>query len=284
MAFILSSCDQENKTVIVAGDSWAQFVCVYKSLDTALKKQNINNAKTNSTCPATTRIGMHADNWLSSNYDKATELALLDPTVKVLYLSIGGNDVLSSWNKNLTPQEEDVIFNKIVSDVNKIIEKYAKQRPDVKILLSGYDFPRFTEDNAIEEYKNMYFQMGQPKALEINSAIVKFSNMMADAIKTPNVFYIQHYGLMHYYFGNSGSGLAAGVTSSPDLISSPSNIKQIGGDKNLLTDAKAMMTIDSSGVVLGDAFHLSKTGYSYLADHTVFHYLKNWLEAKENKN
>lgn len=274
LSISLSGCKPEAQTVVVAGDSWGFFVCANKSFVKPFANAGLTTTKVNSTCLVTTRVGMHAEDWLGSNFHKATQTALLDATVKVLYLSLGGNDLMNDWNKNMPATERAATFLTIRNRVQNIIAKYRKQRPDIKILISGYDFPRFTPDHVIPDYKEAFEAMGSPTPFELNGALQEFSASMASLADGSNVFYIQHLGLMHYYFGNRDAGLPAFQTLPPTQISSPDAPTLTGGDLRLQTDPEGMLKVEGLAV---DAFHLSKSGYEKIADHSVQHYLKSWL-------
>ena len=277
----LTSCKQPAQTVVLAGDSWASLLCYHKSFDKAFKEAGIHDASPNSSCVATTMTGVRADDWLGNKFHKATRLALLDPSVKVLFFSIGGNDVLNYWNKNMTAAEENVVLDKVAGDIEAIVKDYQAARPDIKIIISGYDFPRFTDDNPIKEYREGYESMGKPTAYELNTAVLRFSERVSKIADQKSVFYIHHYGLMHYYRGNSEHSLAPGQTLSPEMISSPNDVDRYGGDVNLLADTTSMMQVTINGnVLVNDAFHLSRFGYDKMAEHTVFHYLKDWLKPQ----
>lgn len=274
----LTACKQPENTIVVTGDSWAAFVCQYKSLNNALISAGITNTEQNSTCAATTLVGVRADEWMSNSFHKATRAALLDKSVKALYLSIGGNDVLNYWNKNMTAAEENVVFDKVVRDIDAIVKNYQELRPDIKIIISGYDFPRFVENHPIPEYKEAFEEMGKPTPYELNSAVLRFSDRVSKLADQKSVFYIHHYGLMHYYRGNADVGLAAGRTLSPELISSPDDVNQVGGDVRLQSDSTTMFQVKVEGSApITDAFHLNRFGYGKLAEHTVQHYLKDWF-------
>jgi len=276
ISIAMTSCKEDVKTVVVSGDSWSFFVCVDKSIEASFAKAGLSKARVNSTCTITTRVGKRAENWLGSDFDKATQVALVDARVKVLYLSLGGNDLMNDWNKNMSASERKAVLDTIALRVRAVIEKYQRQRPDIKILLSGYDFPRFIPNHPIKEYKEAFEAMGSPTPAELNSVLLEFSSTMAGLADQRNVFYIQHYGLMHYYYGNREEGLAAFQTLPPEQISSVAHPEQTGGDPNFQSDPSAMLSIaGENGIV--DAFHLSKSGYEKLADHAVFHYLKSWL-------
>jgi lysophospholipase L1-like esterase len=275
---VLASCKQAAQTVVVVGDSWASYICYYKSLDKALNKVGITDAATNSTCAATTLPGVRAAEWLGNSFHKATLVALQDKSVKVLYLSLGGNDILNLWHKDMTVTQENEVFATVSKNIENVIKVYQQARPDIKIILSGYDYPRFTADHPIKSYREAYEDMGKPSPFELNSGIVRFSEYVSKLADQKSVFYIHHYGLMHYYLGNAEKGLAPMKTLSPDQISAPNAVNQLGGDLNLQTDPSGMFSVKVGNLSAADAFHLNHFGYDMLAEHTVFHYLKDWLK------
>lgn len=274
---LVSSCKLTETLVLVTGDSWAALMCLNKSFEDSFKKQKMPDVNVNDTCAFTTRVGMHAENWINSKYDDWTTKELKNPNVKVVYLSMGGNDFLDKWNTSLDSDQENIVFENIRNDISTILEKYTKKRSDIKIILSGYDFPRFTSDNLIKEYRELNEKLGNPTPLQINSAILRFSNIVSTLANGSNVFYIQHYGLMHYYFGNNENGLRSGTTLPPNIISKSDDINNFGGNINLASDASAMLSVKIGNQQAVDAFHLSKKGYGYLADHVVTMYLKPWF-------
>ncbi len=282
MSFLfLASCKQPARTIVVAGDSWAAFTCFYKSLDKALNKVGVMDVASSSTCAVTTRFGIRAENWLTSTHHKATLEALKDKSVKALYLSLGGNDILNYWNKKMNSAEEQVVFDVVTADIEAAINEYRNLRPDIKILLSGYDYPRFIADHPIKEYVEAFEAMGSPTPYELNTAVLRFSDRVAKLADQKSVFYIHHYGLMHFYLGNPEMALEPFETLSPEMISAPQATAQYGGDPNLQTAKAAMFTIKNNAETITDAFHLNRFGYEKLAEHSVHHYLQDWFKAKE---
>ena len=181
----------------------------------------------------------------------------------------------------MTPAQEQVVFDQVIANVQKIIVEYRKVRPDLKILLSGYDFPRFFLNHPIPEYEEAYEEMGRPTPYEINSAVVRFSERISKIADQKTLFYIQHYGLSHYHFGNSDVSLKPQMTLSPELISSPQNVDRRGGVLDYQSDQSVMFRVKIAGKEVIDAFHLNKNGYDKIADHVVYHYLRDWLTLKK---
>ena len=273
----LSSCKNSPKTVLVVGDSWAFLSCLYKSLDQALMKAGVTDAGVNKDCALTSIVGAEVSDWLTTSQHEQTLQALKDPSVKVVYISLGGNDVMNTWNKDMTPLQLDNLVMDLKTNLNKILEIYRTARPDVRFLVSGYDYPRFTLNHPIPEYAEAFANMGFPEPSEINRALIIMSEKFLGLSEASNTAYLHHLGLMHYHFGHIEAGLQPKTTKPPALISKPGEtLNTHGGVSGLSTDASAMETFLDGQVV--DAFHLSKLGYLFMAEHTVEQYLKDWLK------
>ncbi len=273
----LSSCKNNQKTVLVVGDSWAFLSCLYKSLDQALVKAGIVDAGVNKDCALTSIVGAQVSEWLTSTQHEQTLRALKDPSVKVVYISLGGNDVINTWNKNMNPQQLDSLVLDLKTKLSGILDIYRAARPDVRFLISGYDYPRFTPNHSIPEYAEAFEEMGFPEPAEINRALIILSEKFLSLSEVPNTAYLHHLGLMHYHFGHAEAGLLPKTTKVPTLISKPGEtLNTHGGVSGLSTDAPAMETVLGGQIV--DAFHLSKLGYLLMAEHTVEQYLKDWLK------
>jgi lysophospholipase L1-like esterase len=274
----LSSCKTDQKTVLVIGDSWAFLTCLHGSLELAFKKAGLANAAVNSSCKVTSVVGAHARDWLSSPQHDLTLTALKDPSVRVVYVSLGGNDVINLWNKNMSPQQLENLVAQLKAKITEIINVYKGVRPDVQFLVSGYDYPRFTPNHPIPDYAEAFESMGSPMPSEINRALVVLSERFLSLSEIPNTAFVHHLGLMHYHFGHFEAGVLPKTTKIPSRISKPGErLNTYGGITGLSSDTPAMESLIGENIVV-DAFHLSKLGYHYMAEHTVEQYLKDWLK------
>lgn len=264
---------QGGEKLFLFGDSWAFLMCFHHSFDKSFEKFKIE-AET-APCYFSSKPGMRAKKWMGSNTQKyADKLLYKNTESNIIYLSIGGNDFLNYWNKHLTIQEENLIFEEIKSEIEKIIFHILKIKPHAKILLSGYDYARFIENHPIKAYRKAFEQMGKPNAREIHSAIIRFSEKISEVANFNNIFYIQHYGLMNFYDGIPEAHISPFKTLSPELISSPNDPLRTGGDPNFNLAPKSMFHVFK----LTDAFHLSGKGFDKIAEHSTFHYLKSWFK------
>ncbi len=266
--------------VAIAGDSWGLLACIFHSVDRALVSEKMFGVITSLNCPLTTDAGMRAEHWSESDQNKRLLKSLKsNKKIRVLILSLGGNDLIKYWDKSLSRDQEQVLFATIREQISAEIREYKKIRPDLKIVVSGYDYPRFTADNKISAYRKVYKRFGEPTPYELNSMIARFSKEMtklSDGGKS--VAYIHHLGVTEYYRGQSEVGLKPYQTLSPDKISSKDAPARVGGDLRILNGSKSMARIKlASHEFAVDAFHLSPKGYYYTSLHTVRMYLKDWL-------
>ncbi len=267
-----------SEKMLLVGDSWAVLMCLDASFNHAFQKQHVD-ARVDASCLLTAEIGMRAERWMGSSLQKRTDKIMKKyRDVGVVYLSLGGNDFINHWNKNLTSAEEDVEFQKIKQSVKSVIDHIHSILPQAKILLSGYDFGRFVDHHPIKAYQKAFEGMGKPAPQEIHTAILRLSKVLNELRDDQSIFYIQHYGLGHFYVGNKEGGLQPGVTLNPDEISNPRNPNQSGGDPNLLQPPSVMLHI---GRFLVDAFHLSAKSFDRVAEHSVSLYLKYWFQPKQ---
>lgn len=262
--FSLAATAQTEK-ILVAGDSWAVLMCQHNSFGTALGelKQNFTS---DSNCTKASANGAEAKNWLGRSTDKFIRTRLSeDLEIKVLVLSLGGNDLVRNWNKEMSLEQEVIIINKVQKNIETIVYEYQKIRPDIKIVISGYDYPRFEKDHPFPAYAKLFLNMKEPTAFELNSAMIRFSQEINKISDYKNIFYIHHLGLSHYYDGASEDRLPPQQTQHPDLISSLENPDNYGGDPRIMSSVKSLD--NRFGFI--DPYHLSKDGYHRLALHVI---------------
>ena len=261
------------QALLVTGDSWAVFMCYEGSFEASFIKHNVN---ANVICGGASKFGAKASVWSTYPASQKTNGYLKKyPGIKVVYLSIGGNDFFDAWNKDLSATDEETRFKKIVADTKAVINQILTLRPDVKVLLSGYDYGNFKHYSKILKfYTEMYTAMGNPTTAQVQEAVVRLSNMMSTLADNDHVFYIQHYGLSQYYYGNPDYNLKPRHTKSPDEISPPSDPNATGGI--VQEEAPVISLLNILG--LQDAYHPSPFEFYNMAEHNFSHYLKFWLK------
>jgi hypothetical protein len=270
---LISFAVMAKPAIIIAGDSWAMFPCWFKSFQKAFATEHLDVEVKN--CFDTTATNIKAANWLSKKpHQKLLQKLRKYTEVKVVYLSLGGNDLLSAWHTDMSADDEERMMNTVLTDVKNVITAIHEVRPDVKILLSGYDFGRFTsEHQKISVYNQLYEHLGRPTPAELHWGVLRFLPFATSLVNHTDIFYIHHHGLMQYHFGNVDVGLASHQTASPELISPPDNPAAWGGVPEYENGHTAMLRVSG----LRDSYHLSPTGYYYVAKHSMIHYFKKWF-------
>ncbi len=258
---ILSNKDK----ILIVGDSWATFPCLYNSMGKMIDEVNAKITEDNR-CLRTTKLGVEASDWIGSKQDlRVIKFLKKTSRIKYLYLSLGGNDLMGNWNKNFTPQQELKLFADTFDVVQKIINNYLEIRPDIKIVLSGYDFPDFKPNHKIGLYKKIFERMLSPSELRINRALVGFTRFMLPIANGKNIFYIHHLGLSQYYDGVPEKNFPARTTLAPDQISPWNDPSVVGGNVNFPSSDKSMI---NWLFLVRDAFHLNNRMYKNLMIHT----------------
>lgn len=257
--------------VLLAGDSWGGFLCSAEGYPETFKKLRIRNLVQSEDCDQTTDNGIEAREWPGSYSDKEVLKKIKDKysAVKFIHLSLGGNDLIARWTKHVSSDQETEIFENNFQMLNQIVQSYLNANSKLKVIVSGYDFPRFTHNHKIKKYRQILQKMGSPTPEELNSALVRYHTYIDKRFKThaqyqTRVFVIHHLGLGHYYDGIDDAGVPDGQTLHPDQISSMAAPDAAGGDIRYMSNKK-WMTHWIGG--LYDAFHLSNEGYQLLAEH-----------------
>jgi hypothetical protein len=260
--------------ILIAGDSWSFLPCVFSSAQQAFWAKKLNADIVD--CQLTSQAGVRADNFREKYPHKWIKKILKQRNdITAIYFSIGGNDLIRWWDINMTPQDELAYFLSVRDHVAAIIADFHKIRPNVKVLVTGYDYARFKADHPISAYARAYKRMGLPTPAELHSGFKRFSDVMASLKEIPNVYYMHHYGVMHYYHGAPDKGVPPGMTLPPDQISTPIDPTSFGGVFDAQNPRSAMLKI---GKLVTDAFHLDKFGFQKLIEHAIDMYLKSWVK------
>ncbi len=259
------TASDNNTKIIIAGDSWAVFPCLHKSMTKTIKLRAAKFSN-DERCLRTSKLGIEAREWIGSSQDQRLKKYIAaNKNIKYIYLSLGGNDLMSTWNKDFTFQQEELLFAETYAHIQNAISQYISLRPDIKIVLSGYDYPHFKDNHVIPMYNKIYKNMGKPSDLVINEGLERFTRRMSTVTDYKNIFYIHHLGLSQYYDGVPEKFFPAYVTQHPDLISPYHNPSVTGGNTQYPSSQKSM--IDWLWFIY-DAFHLSERNYDRVLLHT----------------
>jgi lysophospholipase L1-like esterase len=168
--------------ILVLGDSWG-FATAPALQQVLGENGHANVSVVNEAVPGDTAANLSGPVGLQGI---SGDLAAHPDTVLV-HLSIGGNDFLGSWSASLPPQQEEALFDGIVTDIETIVLHIGSERPDVSILLPSYDYPR-------------PLPHGTP--LEVNTAAEELaSRVQLLAASIPGATFENSNGLMQVHFG-----------------------------------------------------------------------------------
>jgi lysophospholipase L1-like esterase len=229
--------------ILLLGDSWAWFMFLNKSLDHALDARGMeewDSVGMRTAIPGSTSSEWTQQDWLE-NVTKELERY---PTVDIVHLSLGGNDYLRRWNNEMPIEARDKLFNGVVDDIRVVIKHILSVRPDMKIVIVGYDYVNASRRNSTMQQLN---QAGQILERMKGELCKEFPN---------NVFHIVNYGLMQYHFG-----------AEPDL--KPNSVPLPGQAPEYDPYPGGNVNYGNAPAAMSDNIHLSIEGYKVLGEHCV---------------
>ncbi len=282
-SFAQPSCPPSTTTrVQLLGDSWTHIMWnnrtykdVFDQFGFADKIERGNN----------TAIGGTTANYWAQPGNLAVIQSELqqNPSVDIVLISIGGNDMLAGingavpgWHTGLNSTDEALLFDRIEADIQTMVNAIKGVRPNIEIVFSGYDYI-----NLLETVINspptalLWANLGQPTPLQVNSAFIRFEQRKINiANADPRVHYVQGFGLMQFVYGYPGFFPAYSVQAPGQQP--PGFLPYPGGDPNWATPPIALA---AGGT---DAIHLSDEGYKHLVVNQTSAYF--WNKFRGNPN
>lgn len=223
--------------VLLAGDSWAQYMWDDGSHNDifdlfghedcrALSLSLGSDPGPGYTGPEYSVSGSEARQWAdTANYPWiANMVAALqaNPTIDLVVLSIGGNDVLAGksdggWYKDMdldVPGSEEALFEQIEANTFAIINAALAVRPNIRVMISSYEFPNFNvgfwcflyacpkrKDLSRDPVNDLVTDQ------ELNAMMVAVEQRrVVWANSDPRLLFDNGIGLMHYFYGDGVSG------------------------------------------------------------------------------
>lgn len=269
--------------VMLLGDSWSHIMWnnltyrdVFNQFGFADKTERGNN----------TAIGGTTARFWSQPANLAVIVNELqqNPSIDVVLMSIGGNDMLagvsgnpSGWHTGLSAADEALLFDRIQADMQTIINAIKGVRPNIEIVFSGYDYINLAETvlsgNAAAVL--LWANLGQPNPNQINSAFARFEQRKINmANSDPRVHYVHSFGLMQFIYGYPG--IFPPYTVPAPGQQPPSFSPYPGGNPDYPTPPIALANNGS------DAIHLSDEGYRHLAVNQTQSYFWNKFRGGPN--
>lgn len=264
--------------VLIVGDSWGKLMCLDDSIEDALKHFSIRG---DVSCFKTTVMGSKAQDWNSPEKRELIRNAFLEmKNIEVVILSVGGNDYFSAWQKSYESGNYAEMKNKIQIEIKKNIEFIKSQKKNIKIVLSGYDYGNFTvlnEDNFLTHtYVSIFNRVGRPTSDKLNAAFIQMNEQYAKISReVQNVYFSNHMGLIHFYFGIPEHGITKFSTPYPGQY--PTYQPMAGGDPRYGNSIEALLTLPFNYKNFIDPYHLNSSGYKVIGEHLVAYYVRHLL-------
>lgn len=240
---------------LIVGDSWAEEQWLDESHERVFGATGLNSVGVSG--ELTTTSGSTAADWVMPDQLLRIGAALaLNPHFDTVQLTIGGNDFLGAWNTGYTEAQFDELIGWIIQDIEAVTTYILNQRPDIRIVISLYDYPNFedTRDSLIwlGLCSDLWGDLGEPTPLQVNSAAIE----LVDAVDAfvdgrPSIDHVRHLGRAQNFFGLPGS--PPGSLPPPGDSSSPSPVE-------------AMRVRSFLGV---DCFHFNDDAYDVLIGNLV---------------
>jgi len=253
-----AQCNPTTDKMLLIGDSWAFFSWTGDSYNENFNRFGLSDIN----CHSTTGLAVNGAEANSYFSDAARKQELIDyvsthPELEIIHLSLGGNDAMAAWNKNMTPQQEDVIISVIMTDIKTIIDTIWFYNPNVDIHLSGYDYPNFEETigswiiPSLHPFYGTWDNMGKPTNGEVNHILAKATQAFQDSVNAWNqVSFVNNLGLMQWTYGQTTP-----LSVAPFGIYQPQTAPVPGGFPDYPSPLDAL---NFSG---NDSFHLNDNSF-----------------------
>lgn len=276
--FSFAQCDETDQSkVMLIGDSWAFFMGVDGTINNVFDQWGHSDIEFYTNL-ILAENGAETVDFLQADKQNEIESQLLSrPEIEVVHLSIGGNDVLGSWNINFTQAQTDSIKLEVKDSLVAVIDFIKSVRPDVKILWSGYVYPNFEEvisDFLIPSEHPFYGTwegMEFPDNETINILLNDFSADIENHYASDTtVDFVNVTGLMQYTYGQDDAlGVAPFGTYPAFTVPLPAGYVDYPSPQDAMRNYG----------VTKDCFHLSVQGYEDLISyHTQKFYHKFFME------
>ncbi|HOZ48993.1 MAG TPA: hypothetical protein PLO37_22325 [Candidatus Hydrogenedentes bacterium] len=254
--------------ILMVGDSWPFFMWMFRSMGGALERAGLGQFCEDG---SSTAIGTsEAKEWANNHNGKLDTVAVMlnrYPTIDIVHLSIGGNDMLGPWNPNMGEAAERTLMNNVLNWTETVIDFILAQRPDIRVGLCSYEYLWASRTHTPPHDDDYTCQ-------QLNAAIVRLEHLRMALCerKGPRVQFINNYGLMQYLFGDAEADPPYAPGEFPRPTGPERDYQPFpAGNPIYPTPEVAMLDPHSEGI------HLNQLGYAALADNCIAQVYKYWL-------
>lgn len=290
--------------ILLVGDSWAQYMWDDGSHNDILDRFGQEDRRTLSHSlgsdpgpgylgPEYAVSGSEARQWADiANYPWiANMVAALtaNPTIDLVVLSIGGNDVLAGkpgggWYKDMdldAPGSEAAFFNRLETNTFRIVDAALAVRPNIRVMISSYEYPNFNVGFWCFLYacpKRQDLSRDPNTALitdaELNDLMIRVEQRRIGWVNgNPRLLFDHGVGLMHFFYGD-------GVTG-PRLLAYPGQLPPLfapfPGGNPLRPSIRANFRRPNG--IDADPIHLNAAAYQYKIVNETESFFFPWLRG-----
>jgi lysophospholipase L1-like esterase len=242
--------------ILLAGDSWSAFMEVFKTFNSVLsEREGLESYR--STGVTTSIVGIRAYEYAApAILALVTEALAEHPTIDIVHLSLGGNDVLyGGWRPSMNETQAQALYHNVTGHIETVVDHILALRPDIRIGLCSYTFSSHAISGATEQ--------------QVNQATADFEQVKrALAQRKDRVFYINNLGLMQYHYGIPAAVPPIPSETVPYPGGYPDYNPMPGGNIAYFAPLEAMFDND---------IHLTPDGYEILARRCVDEFYGEWL-------
>lgn len=166
--------------ILLVGDSWAAQLGSNNTFETVLSNEGITDVSVVKLGDG----GSSAAQWvanLGGELDGITSVLNDNPSIDIVHINLGGNDLLPLLAGISTEQELRDAFGPIFDDVETVITHILSVRPTARIAACSYDYIATALFNWIHP-------------ILVDMAVARIG-------QNPNVFFMNAVGWVHYNFG-----------------------------------------------------------------------------------
>jgi lysophospholipase L1-like esterase len=271
-----AQCPAAQNRVLLVGDSWTEYMWNNRNLKKVLDAFGHGdkleyNPPSSPTDQRTAIGGMTAALYNTSGFlQRITDALAAQPSIDLVHVSLGGNDMLGNWNAGMSPAAESALFDGIVTNLGSVIQHTLDQRPNVRVVIAGYDYLNFFDTLNSGSCGAMWALLGSPSVRRFNDALALLEAKKRDlaASMGARVVYSHHLGLMQFWAGYP-PWFGAFVVSPPG--GPPSYSPFPGGNPDFPTHTSRLA---NNGT---DCIHLNSQGYDELATATFTQFYASQL-------
>jgi hypothetical protein len=264
--------------ILLVGDSWAQGVWLTRVMEAAFKEAGMGEVGIAG--EATALGGTRADQWVKEEYRAkiAGELAK-NPSIHMVHLIIGGNDVLKRIKETNVFEAWDELHRQsewrdIADNVRKIVE-YCLSFPQIKhVVIGGYDYLNAKTAREALGALGQNFDFGGMTQTRVNQCFIAVEGLKRDLAKEiKGCAYVHNIGLAQHHYDVPKGAPAPG--DPPDYNPFP------GGNPDYPMPDQAFTPVTlGSQTFAGDGIHPSEETHKRMILHAIDQCYRGWFASK----